>query len=149
MGWGGATDSGSGVASYQAYSKQAPYNGAFEAASLFKTTSAPGSGTFRGHPGNTYGAPTRSLSQGRNAFLTGVQEKRLALVAITCPGCGSVQVFQGTTLMKQVSLDAESVEHRVIPIASFPSLHRGKVRIRVASSGEPVIVDGLGVSRVF
>jgi ELWxxDGT repeat protein len=194
--WGSATDSGgSGVASYRAYAKTAPYNGAFASPTLFKTTSAPGGGSFQGMPGNTYcfnvrvadtvgntsapsaqrctslpvddpvlggagwtrrtgkfgyyrGSYSQSSTRGALLTLPGVQAKRLALVATTCPGCGSVQVFQGTTLLKQMSLSSANVDHRIIPIATFGSVHTGTVKIRVATSGKPVIVDGLGVSRL-
>jgi hypothetical protein len=59
-----------------------------------------------------------------------------------------VQVLQGGTILKQVSLAASTTEgEQVIPIASFSSVHTGTVTIKVTSSGKPVIVDGLGVSR--
>jgi ELWxxDGT repeat protein len=193
--WGGATDSaGSGIASYKAFVRKAPYNSPFAGPSLFKTTPDAGSGSFAAKPGNTYcfyvrvtdkvgntstpsaqkctslpvddpvlgGAGwtrrsgqfgyyrttySQSSTQGATLALPGVQAKRLAMVATTCPSCGSVRVFQGTTLLKQVNLAAANVEHRVIPIASFSTVHTGTVKIKIATTGKPVIIDGLGVAR--
>ena len=52
--WDGATDSGSGVKSYDAFTRSAPYNGSYGSWSVFKTTSGPGSESNSGQPGNSY-----------------------------------------------------------------------------------------------
>jgi hypothetical protein len=57
-----------------------------------------------------------------------------------------VRVLQGKKVLKQVSLD-KAVEHRIIPVGSFTSVHSATVRVKVVSSGGPVIIDGLGASR--
>ncbi len=45
-----------------------------------------------------------------------------------------------------MSLD-KAVEHRVIAIGSFASVHSGTVKVKVVSSGRPVTIYGLGATR--
>ncbi|HKO75174.1 MAG TPA: hypothetical protein VJU01_07655, partial [Gaiellaceae bacterium] len=195
LAWAGATDSGSGVATYDVYGMRAPYSGGFGAGSVFKTTAGPDSATFTGLSGSTYcfftvvtdtvgnsslpsaqrctalpvddgalsgagwkkrsgqfgyyrGTYKQSSAKGATLALAGVEAKRISLVAVVCPGCGAVSVFQGKKLLKRVNLAASTVQHRIIPIAAFGGAHTGKVTVTVTSSGRPVLVDGLGISRV-
>jgi tripartite motif-containing protein 71 len=193
--WGGATDSGSGIASYKAFSRRAPFNAGFGPLTVFDATAGPGSGSFPANPGNTYcfsvkvtdnagntsaASPQKcsampvddasltgrgwsrnsgqsgyyrntysgSTTQGAKLTRTGVQAKRLALVATKCPGCGVVDVRMGGTLLKKVNLAATSTKKRqIIPVASFAGVVAGTVTITVATSGKPVFIDGLAVSR--
>jgi WD40-like Beta Propeller Repeat len=196
--WGGATDSGSGVKSYQVYVLSAPYNSSLgNQGTLLATTSGPDHTTFSGQPGYTYcffvtvtdnagntsgpsaqkctalpvddatlvvdsGAWTRttggqagyyqgtsstSSTNGATLSLAGVQAKRISLVATTCSTCGTVQVFQGGTLLKKVRLTSrvEKTE-QVISVANFSTVQTGTVKLVVSGSGKQVIIDGLGVS---
>jgi Tol biopolymer transport system component len=195
VGWGGATDSASGVKSYDTYVRSAHYNGPFGSGALFETTSGPGTDGFSAQPGNSYcfhvtiidnagngsapsaerctslpvddaalagsgwtrathrngyyrGTRSRSSTKGATLSLAGVRAKRISLVATKCPGCGKVKVLQGGRALKTVRLVSRRVrKERVIAVANFQTVHRGKVKLRVATSGKPVIVDGLGVSR--
>lgn len=90
-----------------------------------------------------------SVSKARGAKLTlPVTGKRFALVATTCPGCGWVNVFMGSTRIKRISLASDGVHKKeIIPIKNFPSVTSGKLKIVVASSGKKVIVEGVGVGR--
>jgi exonuclease III len=73
--------------------------------------------------------------------------RRLALVATKAPGHGTVKVYLGSTLLKQVDLQARVVaKSQVLPIAQFSTAQSGKVRVVVASQGKPVRVEGLGVA---
>ncbi len=73
--------------------------------------------------------------------------RRLALVATKAPGHGTVKVYLGSTLLKQVDLQARVVARgQVLPIAQFSTAQSGKVRVVVASQGKPVRVEGLGVA---
>jgi hypothetical protein len=93
----------------------------------------------------TYSTAAR---KGAALVLRGVQGRRLALLATRCPTCGTVQVFWNGTLLKQVSLAAATLEKKqLLALGPFPSLQEGTVRIRVSSSGRPVKIDGLAVSR--
>jgi hypothetical protein len=62
------------------------------------------------------------------------------------PGCGNVRVLQGREVLKEVSLD-KAVQHTIIPIGSFASVHSGIVKVKVMRSGKAVVIDGLGASR--
>jgi len=193
--WGGATDSGTGIASYKAYSRRAPFNAGFGQPTVFDATAAPGSGSFPAKPGNTYcfsvrvsdnagntstpsaekcsaiplddvsltgsawarqsgqagyfrGTYSGSTKQGAKLTRTGVQAKRFALVATRCPGCGVVDVKLGGTLLKRVNLAASTIQKRqIIPLANLAGVATGTVTITVVTSGRPVFIDGLGVSR--
>jgi hypothetical protein len=73
--------------------------------------------------------------------------RRLALVATKGPGHGTVKVYLGSTLLKQVDLQARVVaKGQVLPIGQFSTAQSGRVRVVVASQGEPVRVEGLGVA---
>lgn len=72
---------------------------------------------------------------------------RLALVATKAPGHGTVKVFLGSTLLKQVSLASSTVKNKqIIPVATFAAVTTGTVRIVVATAGKEVRIDGLGVA---
>jgi hypothetical protein len=97
-------------------------------------------------PGADSSGPTSSADI--DGTVAGVEAKRISLVAVICPGCGAVSVFQGKKLLERVNLAASTVQHRIIPIAAFGGARKGKVTVTVTSSGKPVLVDGLGISRV-
>lgn len=193
--WSGASDSGSGIASYKAYSRRAPFNGGFGAATVFDASAGPGSGSFPAKPGNTYcfsvrvsdhagntssasaekcsavpvddvslkgpgwarqsgqvgyyrGTYSGSSTKGATLTRTGVQARRLALIATKCPGCGVVDVKLGGTLLNRVNLAASTtMKRQIIPVGTLPGVVAGTVTITVVTSGKPVLVDGLGVSR--
>jgi hypothetical protein len=131
--------------------------GNISAASAQKCTAAPvddpslsGRGWTRlhGQAGYYRGTYASSLAKGATLTLKGVQAKRLALVATRCPTCGVVDVSMGGTLVKRVNLAFSSTQKsQIIPLASFPGVVAGPVTITVVSSGKPVFIDGLGVSR--
>lgn len=94
---------------------------------------------------------TFSRASKRHAALTKahVSAKTLALVATTCPGCGTVRVTWNGTGIARVSLDSASAQHLVvIPLTTFTSGSFGKVRVVVVSDKAPVSIEGLGLSRV-
>ena len=73
--------------------------------------------------------------------------RRLALVATKAPGHGTVKVYLGSTLLKQVDLQSRVVARgQVLPLAQFVTPQSGKVRVVVASQGKPVRLEGLGVA---
>lgn len=93
-----------------------------------------------------------SLTKERGAKLKvrDVRFTKLALVATRCDGCGTVKVYRGSTLLKTVSLDSSRYRKRqVIPIKYYSSLAReSTITIKVVSSGKPVRIEGLALSRV-
>lgn len=90
-----------------------------------------------------------SVSRTKGAKLTlPVVGKGFALVATTCPGCGSVDVFLGSTRLKRVSLASDALrKRRIIAIENFEGVRSGKLKVVVTSQGKKVIVEGLGVGR--
>lgn len=78
-----------------------------------------------------------------------VSAKRLALVATMCPRCGVVDVYVGKRRLRRISLDAKSTSKKqLIHVASFAGVRTGNVRITIVSDKKPVLVEGLGASRV-
>jgi GH25 family lysozyme M1 (1,4-beta-N-acetylmuramidase) len=113
-------------------------------------TLAAASGTWLRRSADGYYRRTYSTAarEGAALVLRGVQGRRLALLATRCPTCGTVQIFWNGTLLKQVSLAAPTPEKkRLLALGPFASLREGTVRMRVSSSGRPVQIDGLAVSR--
>jgi hypothetical protein len=93
---------------------------------------------------NTYSQTTK-----RGATLSAAVSdvNKLALVATRGAGFGTVKVYLGSVLLKQVSLGASSTRKRqLIPISSFTTPVTGNVRIVVATSGKTVRIEGLGVA---
>jgi hypothetical protein len=102
-------------------------------------------GTASAYYAGTY---LRSSTYGARLTRTGVVTRRLSLIATTCPRCGSVRVYLGSTLLKSISLSsATTVYRKVIPIASFSATHSGTLTIRVVSSGRRVSIDGVAIKR--
>lgn len=102
--------------------------------------------------GSGYYLNTFSYSSYQNASmsLSGVIYKHLALLATTCPSCGTVGVYRGSTLLATVSLvTSTTIKRHVIPVANTTTVTTpGLITIRVMSSGKPVRIEGLGVSLV-
>jgi hypothetical protein len=106
-------------------------------------------GSWTGLTGKAYYAGTarRSTDRGATLSLAGADYRHLALVATRCPGCGTVKVFRGSTLLDKVRLDAATTHHHVvIAIDAASRVRSGTIRIKVVSGGKPVVIEGLGVS---
>ncbi len=77
-----------------------------------------------------------------------VVAKRIAIVATRGRGMGTVAVYLGATKLKTIKLAASVTRKRqVIAVAAFTNTRSGKVKILVTSSGKPVIIEGLGISK--
>lgn len=88
----------------------------------------------------------RARQHGASLEVTGAVVRRIALVARTCPSCGSVKVFWGTRLLREVDLDA-ALRRRTIRVAAFPKPRQGAVRVVVVSRAGSVVIDAIGLSR--
>lgn len=101
--------------------------------------------TASGYYLNTY-----STSSTADAYLTlGVAAKELSLVATKCSGCGTVDVYFGSTKLRRIYLSAATTsKQRLIPIKTFTSLKTGTVKIKIVSSRKPVRIEGLATSRL-
>jgi hypothetical protein len=98
-----------------------------------------------------YYLDTFSLSTTRLDTLTlsGVEAKRLALVATLCPGCGRVDVFWNGNLLQEVDLGSPARQVRkLFLLPAFPDIESGTATVMVISArSKPVEIDGLGISR--
>ena len=63
----------------------------------------------------------------------------------TCPTCGNVQIWLGTSLWKTVSTRSVGTHYQHLALPGTFRLRKTTITIRVASG--LVIFDGLGISR--
>jgi len=108
------------------------------------------SGSWRAGTGSAYYRSTwiASTTSGATAVRTSVTARRIAIVASTCPTCGSIRVYWGSTLLRTISLASSAgASRRTITVAAFSSPRSGTVTVKVATSGRRVLIDGLAISR--
>src|SRR5262249_29887936 len=86
----------------------------------------------------------------RNATLTvpGVAGNTFELIATRCKGCGSVTVSLNGSPLQTISLAGAQDAGHMFSIATLPALESGTLTIKVASSGKPVKIEGIGVGKV-
>ena len=90
----------------------------------------------------------RATRYGAKLVRTGVVARRIAIVATTCPTCGKVRVYWGSTLLRTISLySATTINRKLITVKTFTSARTGTLTLRVASSGKKVVIDGLAIRR--
>jgi sugar lactone lactonase YvrE len=108
------------------------------------------SGSWTAVSGGSFYLATALSSKRDGAALTTAGQagvKRIAFVAETCKGCGSVNVYLGSTFLGTLSLNAASTHYRVLlPVGTFPSLQTGALRVVVAKAGKGIVIDGLALS---
>jgi hypothetical protein len=95
-----------------------------------------------GYYANTY---SRAVSANRTLTLANFHGDRLAIMAYTCPTCGSFKIFVGATLIKSVSLVSTTKRDRLIVLPAFGQ-KVGTVKILTLST-KPDVIDALGASR--
>lgn len=94
------------------------------------------------------GAFSMSSTQGANLVLKNARAKRLAIVVTKCPGCGTIKVFFRNKLLRTIRLRAGSIRKKqIVGLAIFNAVRTGKLRALITSSGRPVKIEGVGVSR--
>jgi hypothetical protein len=94
-----------------------------------------------------YGTITRTSTLSRTLTRTGAQLKRVALVFTRCSTCGTVGVYVNGALVGKISTAGTAANKVVVILPAF-SYRTGTVTLKVLTSGKPVYVDGLGISRV-
>lgn len=95
------------------------------------------------------GTALRSSTAGATLTRTGIVARRISLLVTTCPSCGSVRVYWQGALVRTISLASPTVVHRkVVSVVAFSSGRVGTLRIRVSTSGKPVFIDGVAISRL-
>ena len=90
----------------------------------------------------------RSSSSTAKLVRTGVVARRIAIVATTCPTCGTVKVYWGSTLLRTIKLtSATTVNRKLIAVTTVTSDRKGTLTIKVSSTGRKVIIDGVAIRR--
>jgi hypothetical protein len=99
------------------------------------------------------GTWTRSTSStsstlGDTLTLANVSAKHLSLLATKCPACGTVQLLWNGNVLQTINLKSSTTKTaQFLTAINLGSLQTGTVSARVASSGRPVEIDGIGVSQ--
>jgi hypothetical protein len=93
------------------------------------------------------GSALQTAGYGVTASTGTVTVRRIAVLAATCPTCGSVAVYSGGQLVGSLSLVSSTSVRRVLSLP-MTELRTGVVTLRSATSGKPVLVDALVLSRV-
>jgi len=107
-------------------------------------------GSWTSGTGSAYYRSTfrRSSSSGASLARTRVVARSLAIVATTCPTCGRVRVYWGSTLLKTINLfSTTTINRRLIMVTTFTAPRSRTVTLRVYGSGKRVLIDGLAIRR--
>jgi uncharacterized delta-60 repeat protein len=106
------------------------------------------SGSWTNLSGSQYYLGTAMSSTTAGAKLSvHARYRHLAVVVTTCPGCGTLKAYRGTTPLATIDLASSTTRHkRVIEIVSTASVQDGVITLRQASAGKKVVVEGLAVS---
>ena len=93
---------------------------------------------------------TRRFSNETGARLvaSSVTTKRIAVLAVQCPGCGAIKVLFKGEQVATFNLDRPDRQRRYFNVAAFDSARTGNVAISVTSTDKRVTVDALGLSRM-
>lgn len=97
-----------------------------------------------------YYASTLVTTEARGATIVtpSVTGRNFAVVATKCPGCGTVAVSMGGTVISTLRLDAPTTKRKsVMAIASYTTAKTGKLTIKVTSTDKKVEIDGIGISK--
>ena len=107
-----------------------------------------GAGWARG-TGSSYwnGTITTASTHAATATRTGAQLDRVGIVATRGPGMGTIAVYIGAKRIGQISLAAASTTYQNLILLPRFSYSTAAVAVQVVSSGKPVQLDGLAVSR--
>jgi hypothetical protein len=107
----------------------------------------PGRGWVRGVGDQRYhelGTWTRATAKGATLVGPTVTTRRIAILGTTCPTCGAVDVYVGTTRLGALSLRGPMKHRALLMLPARATAVHGQIRLVVRTSGRPVIVDALG-----
>jgi hypothetical protein len=93
------------------------------------------------------GTATSTSRSGPYLTRTGVQARRLSLLATRCSWCGTVGIYWNGVLIRKISLSSHTTANRqLFGIVDFGHVRTGTVTIKTLTPGVTHI-DGLGTSR--
>jgi hypothetical protein len=112
---------------------------------------AAGAWTRADSPDYFGGSALISSSAGDTVTRRDIYAHFVAVVATKCPGCGTVDLLWNGSVVKTIRLNAttrttKQVLGTVTVAAPGTITAFGTVSVRVASSGRPVEIDGIGIS---
>jgi hypothetical protein len=77
-----------------------------------------------------------------------IRARRIALLIQHCARCGQVQVLWRSRVIRTLSLTSRRMSRSpLVSVVTFRSVRRGRLVIRVTSSGRRVAIDGVGISK--
>ena len=85
--------------------------------------------------------------RGQTLTATGVNTRRVAVVAKTCPSCGVVGVYVAGVKIGEMNLKAATTGRKVTMLPPFAMREGVKVVLKVLSTGKVVQIDALGLSQ--
>ncbi|MGG5258185.1 hypothetical protein [Phycicoccus avicenniae] len=106
---------------------------------------AAGTGWTRaGSSSASAGTVTRTTTAGRVLTRTRTVARRVLVVATTCPTCGTLDVFLGSTRVGSVSTRSSTTRARqVLALPLLPSVRSGTLTLRSRTTGRLVVVDAV------
>ena len=104
--------------------------------------------TRRAADGYYQGTVTTATAQGAMASLAGAQSRRIAIVATTCPTCGTVGIYIGGAAVATIDLRTSVVHRRTVLVVPGVAYRSGRLVVRVLSGAGRVELDGVGLSSV-
>lgn len=93
------------------------------------------------------GTITTTRTDAATATRAGAELDRVGIVATRGPGMGAIAVYVGATRIGQISLVASTKHYQSLILLPPFSYRAATVRVKVVSSGKPVQLDGLALSR--
>jgi hypothetical protein len=94
-----------------------------------------------------YQTYTQSATYGRTLRRYGTYE-RIGLIAYRCPTCGTIQIWSGNTLIKQLSLVSTSSRTGLFSyVTALRPQRTGYVTLKIVSHAKRVLVDAFGLQR--
>jgi hypothetical protein len=88
---------------------------------------------------------TRSTKYGATLTRSGTFS-RVAVTAMKCPTCGTVNIYSGSTLLKTLSLKSSSTGITTW-VSKIRTRQTTTLKLRIVTKGKPVVVDSFGMVR--
>ena len=76
---------------------------------------------------------------------TNISAEKLSLLVSECATCGKIRVYWNGNMIKTIDLYSKTTVHRqVVAVKTWPKARRGDLVVKVVSSGERVLIEGVG-----
>jgi hypothetical protein len=93
------------------------------------------------------GSARRTGAIGSSLIMSASNVRTIRIVATTCPTCGSVRITWNGNVQATINLASSATRRRVlVGNVTFIAPRSGTVGIVVASSGRPVVIDGIALA---